>query len=174
MKFSKTSIFIILISVLGIIYLPLKLIILKNNLIPITGNIVDVSRTYTKSVTYQFRIANYPNLFHSNTGGILSDFKNDKAILFKSLHKDITFFINKNDHKKLLEGKDIVYLGVDKDYLFVDLFNYYYSGFGAAFYAFLCLFMVTLNVFGIYTYKHKIFTILALIYLASFYLLLAL
>lgn len=172
MNFNKKMTIIIIISIIGILYIPLRLVSLKNNLIPIQGSLIEVTKSSTRIPFYRFRLSDYPNIFYNSGTGFLSNLKSDKEILYKSVNKEITFFINRKDFSKLGKGDDVKYVGLQKKNVFIDLFYYDYSSFGKVFFSMFCILMMCLNLYGRYAFKTKIFEIFILFYL--FYVILIL
>lgn len=165
MNFNIKIFIIVLISIAGILYVPLKLIVLKSNLISINGTLTEVTKSFTRVPFYKFRIADYSNELYNSGTGVLSNLKDDKKILYNKNDKNITFFVNKKDFLKLKKGKDIQYIGLQKKNVFIDIFYYYFSQFGKLPFFIFCILMMCLNAYAIYTFKLKIFEFLIVVYL---------
>lgn len=165
MNFKIKTFVIVLISIAGILYVPLKLILLKNNLVSINGVLTEVTKSFTRVPFYRFHIADYSNEFYNSGSGVLSNLKDDKKILFNKNYKNVTFFVNKEDLPDLKNGKDIQYIGLQKKNVFVDVFYYYFSQLGKIPFFIFCILMMCLNAYAIFTFKHKIFEFLLIAYL---------
>ncbi|MGD1320660.1 hypothetical protein [Chryseobacterium sp. 2R14A] len=161
----KIKIFVIIISFVGILYIPFKLFVLKSNLVGISGKVTVVKKSFTRIPFYRFRITDYSNEFYNDGTGLLSNLKDDKKILYNTADKQITFFVNKNDLAKLEYKKDIQYIGLQKENVFIDIFYYYFSKFGKIPFFIFCILMMCLNAYAIYTFKSKIFEFLLIAYL---------
>jgi hypothetical protein len=156
---------IIIVSVIGILYVPLKLIILNNNLTPIQGSLIEVKKSGTRIPFYRFRISDYSNIFYNGGTGLLSNFKSDREILYNKNNKKITFFISKSDTSRIKKGKDIKYIGLQKNNIHIDLFYYQFSQLGKLPFFIFCILMMCLNVYGTYAFKRRVFEVLILLYL---------
>lgn len=174
MKYNKRMLLIIIISVTGILYVPLRIVLLKNNITPISGLLTEVEKTYTRIPSYKFKTSNYQSVFYNSGKGFLSKFKNDKVLLYKGINKEITFYINEKDFSKLDAGQNIKYIGLQKKNILIDLFYYYYSDFNKVFFSLIFLFIMCLNVYGLYIIKTKIFEYFLIIYLCYLILILIL
>ncbi len=149
----------------GILYVPLKLLILKSNLTPVQGLLTKVEKSYTRIPFYRFHLSNDPTLFYNSGTGFLSNLKNDKEILYKGMNKEITFFVNKKDISKTKKETDIQYIGLQKKNVLIDLYYYFFSGFWDVVFSILCILMMGLNLYALYTFKIKLFQIFTFIYL---------
>lgn len=165
MNFNIKPVMIIIVSIIGILYVPSKLMILKNNLIPVKGTIVEVAKSYTRVPFYKFRLSNHSNLFYNSGTGLLSNLKDDKEILYTNVNKEIDFFINKTESSKLEKGEDIKYIGLQGKNVLIDMFYYQFSQLGKLPFFIFCILMMCLNVYGVYTFKIRIFEILIVLYL---------
>lgn len=165
MSFNISPRMIIIVSIIGILYIPAKLMILKNSLIPIKGLVMEVTKSSTRIPFYKFRLSNHSNLFYNSGTGVLYKLKNDKEILYTSINKEIHFFISKADVSRLEEGKDVKYIGLQQKNVLIDLFYYKFSQLGKLPFFIFCILMMCLNTYGIYTFKIRIFEFLIILYL---------
>lgn len=168
------TLIIILISIIGILYVPFQIFYLKSQLVPIIEIITKVEKSHTRIPSYKFKTSNYQSVFYNSGTGFLSKFKNDKVLLYKGINKEITFYINENDFSKLDAGQNIKYIGLQKKNILIDLFYYYYSDFNKVFFSLIFLFIMCLNVYGLYIIKTKIFEYFLIIYLCYLILILIL
>lgn len=165
MNFNIKPVIIIIVSIIGILYIPSKLMILKNSLVPIRGSIIEVTKSYTRVPFYKFRLSNHSNLFYNSGTGILSNLKDDKEILYTNINKEVDFFINKKDIPGLEKGEDIKYIGLQRKNVLIDMFYYQFSQLGKLPFFIFCILMMCLNVYGVYTFKIRIFELLIILYL---------
>lgn len=165
MNFKIKIFIIVVISIVGILYVPFKLIVLKKNLVDISGTVTDVKKSFTRVPFYSFRISESSNEFYNDGTGVLSNLKDDKKILYNRADKHITFFVNKNDLLNLEYRKDIQYIGLQKENVLIDIFYYYFSKFRKIPFFIFCILMMCLNAYAIYTFRLKIFEILIISYL---------
>lgn len=168
------SMMIIIFSIIGILYVPSKLMILNNDLIPVSGSVTEVKKSSTRIPFYRFRISNRSNLFYNSGTGLLSNLKNDKEVLYNNMNKEVGFFISKMDLPSIEKGKDINYIGLEKKNVLIDLFYYEFSQLGKLPFFFFGMLVTGFNAYGIYTFRKKIFELLAIFYLFYSFLILAL
>jgi len=162
---SKMKIFIIILSIIGISYIPVKLMFLKNNLSPIEGTIREVTKSTNRFAYYQFYIDHYPNVFYNSGTGVLSFFKSDERILKFNINRKIKFYINSEDIEKLKKGEEVIYIGLQDKNIIIDVFYYYFSKLNKIPFFLFCILMMCLNFYGISILKNKIFEILLTVYL---------
>ena len=63
---------IILISIIGILYIPFRMQVLKNHLVEINGILEEVEKSGTRKPYYRFKLGNYPNnIFYNSGNGFL-------------------------------------------------------------------------------------------------------
>lgn len=165
MKFDKKSLKIVLISVIGLLFLPIKLIILNNNLTPIQGTITEVQKSSTRVPYYKFRLSGDSTLYYNSGRGIISNIKNDRDILYNGKNKEISFYIDKKDLSNRNKGKEIQYIGLEKRNVLIDLYYHSVSGLWNFVFGMFCIVMMALNTYAVYTYKQKLFEIFIVIYL---------
>ncbi|WP_294287576.1 hypothetical protein [uncultured Chryseobacterium sp.] len=165
MNFSSKPMMIIIVSMIGILYIPAKLMILKNSLIPIKGSVAEVNKSLTRIPFYKFRLSGHSNLFYNSGTGVLSNLKNDKEILYTNINREIDFFISKTDVLRLEKGKEVRYIGLQKKNVWIDLFYYQFSQLGKIPFFIFCILMMCLNTYGIYTFKLRIFEFMIISYL---------
>lgn len=158
-------IFIIVISVIGILYVPVRLLILKNNLNPIQGTVKNVEKSSDRFSYYQFHIDQYPNTFYNSGTGLLSFFKDDEKILKFNIDREIRFYINSEDIEKLKKGEKVIYMGLQGKNIIIDIFYYHFSKLSKMPFFLFCILMMCLNFYGIFILKSKIFEILLTVYL---------
>jgi len=158
-------IFIIIISVIGILYVPASLMILKNNLNLIQGTVKNVEKSSDRFSYYQFHIDQYPNTFYNSGTGLLSFFKDDEKILKFNINREIRFYINSKDIEKLKKGEKIFFIGLEGENIIIDIFYYHFSKFSKIPFFLFCILMMCLNFYGVFILKSKTFEILLTIYL---------
>ncbi|MGJ1197852.1 hypothetical protein ACR777_17160 [Sphingobacterium spiritivorum] len=108
----------ILLSVIGILYIPLTALYRYNNLVPVTGTVTELIKTRTRIPYYKFRLAEYDNMFYHPGRGTLTLFKDD---LLKS-DNPVEFYILKGDAGKLNKGEEILYMGFENKDIGIDVF----------------------------------------------------
>lgn len=165
MKSAKKSLKIVLISAIALLFLPLKLIILNNNLVPINGVIKEVEKSSTRIPYYKFRLSDDSTIYYNSGRGLLSNIKTDKEILYNGKNKEISFYISKVDFSKLNKGEEIKYIGLEKRNVLIDLYYHSVSGLWNVVLGMLCIVMMALNTYAVYTYKKKVFEVFIIIYM---------
>lgn len=165
MKSTKKSLKIVLISAIALLFLPLKLIILNNNLVPINGVIKEVENSSTRIPYYKFRLFDDSTIYYNSGRGLLSNIKTDKEILYNGKNKEISFYISKVDFSKLNKGEEIKYIGLEKRNVLIDLYYHSVSGLWNVVLGMLCIVMMALNTYAVYTYKKKVFEVFIIIYM---------
>lgn len=165
MKSTKKSLKIVLISAIALLFLPLKLIILNNNLVPINGVIKEVENSSTRIPYYKFRLFDDSTIYYNSGRGLLSNIKTDKEILYNGKNKEISFYISKVDFSKLNKGEEIKYIGLEKRNVLIDLYYHSISGLWNVVLGMLCIVMMALNTYAVYTYKKKVFEVFIIIYM---------
>lgn len=165
MKSAKKSLKIVLISAIALLFLPLKLIILNNNLVPINGVIKEVENSSTRIPYYKFRLSDDSTIYYNSGRGLLSNIKTDKEILYNGKNKEISFYISKVDFSKLNKGEEIKYIGLEKRNVLIDLYYHSISGLWNVVLGMLCIVMMALNTYAVYTYKKKVFEVFIIIYM---------
>lgn len=165
MKSTKKSLKIVLISAIALLFLPLKLIILNNNLVPINGVIKEVEKSSTRIPYYKFRLSDDSTIYYNSGRGLLSNIKTDKEILYNEKNKEISFYISKVDFSKLNKGEEIKYIGLEKRNVLIDLYYHSVSGLWNVVLGMLCIVMMALNTYAVYTYKKKVFEVFIIIYM---------
>ncbi|KKO89198.1 hypothetical protein AAW12_24045 [Sphingobacterium sp. Ag1] len=165
MKLNKRSLKIVILSVIGLLFLPVKLFILKNDLKPISGVITEVKKSSTRVAYYKFKLAGDSSLYYNSGRGLLSNFKNDKETLYNRKDKVINFYINKKDLSAINKGREIKYMGLNNQNLWIDLYYHSVSALWNVVFGMLCIVMMALNTYAVYTYKHKLFEKFIILYL---------
>ncbi|SKB39791.1 hypothetical protein SAMN05660841_00278 [Sphingobacterium nematocida] len=165
MKSTKKSLKIVLISAIALLFLPLKLIILNNNLVPINGVIKEVEKSSTRIPYYKFRLSDDSTIYYNSGRGLLSNIKTDKEVLYNGKNKEISFYISKVDFSKLNKGEEIKYIGLEKRNVLIDLYYHSISGLWNVVLGMLCIVMMALNTYAVYTYKKKVFEVFIIIYM---------
>lgn len=165
MKSAKKSLKIVLISAIALLFLPLKLIILNNNLVPINGVIKEVEKSSTRIPYYKFRLSDDSTIYYNSGRGLLSNIKTDKEILYNEKNKEISFYISKVDFSKLNKGEEIKYIGLEKRNVLIDLYYHSVSGLWNIVLGMFCIVMMALNTYAVYTYKKKVFEVFIIIYM---------
>ncbi|WP_293915583.1 MULTISPECIES: hypothetical protein [unclassified Sphingobacterium] len=162
----------ILISVIGMLYIPLKALYRYHTLVPVTGTVTELIKTRTRIPYYKFRVAEYDNMFYHPGRGTLTLFKNEPI---KS-NAPIIFYILKGDAGNLNTGEQILYIGFGNKNKAVDVF--YSITKPGLFVQFLTLIfyftILCLNVLCTYRYKEKWSERFTVVYFLIFILLMAL
>lgn len=164
--------FVILMSVVGIFYIPGKILISNHSLMEVNATVSEVRKSGNRVPYYKFKTKEYPGVFYNSGNGMLSYFKNDEAILKNSINKKLTFYINENEN--LENDDDKFYVALNSKSKWTDLFYYNIRSFTKFFFAIFCLFLLIINTIAIYRYKMKLFEISFMVYLALFFLVLGL
>ncbi|MBV6881217.1 hypothetical protein NG800_014755 [Epilithonimonas ginsengisoli] len=164
--------FVILLSIVGIFYIPGKILISNSDLIEVKATVTEVRKSGNRVPYYKFKTKEYPGVFYNSGNGMLSYFKNDEAILKNSINKKLTFYINENEN--LENDDDKFYVALNSKSKWTDLFYYNIRSFTKFFFAIFCLFLLIINTIAIYRYKMKLFEISFMVYLALFFLVLGL
>jgi len=164
--------FIILLSIIGILYIPGKILISNSDLKEVNATVTEVRKSGNRVPYFEFKTKEYPGVFYNSGNGTLSYFKNDQANLKNSINKKLTFYINKNEN--LDTDGDKFYIALDSKSKWTDLFYYNIKSFTKIFFAMFCFFLMVINVIAIYTYKMKLFEISFMVYFALFFLVLVL
>ena len=162
--------FVILMSVVGIFYIPGKILISNNALKQVSATVTEVRKSGNKVPYFIFKTKEYRGAFYNSGNGMLSYFKDDQAILNTSINKKLTFYINENE--TLESGEDKFYIALETKSKWTDLFYYNIRSFTKFFFALFCLFLLIINTIAIYRYKMKLFEITFMVYLVLFFLVL--
>lgn len=160
----KTKHLIIILSVLGLLYVPLKMIILSHELTSIEGKLISMEKSRNRNPYFTFHLDNYSNLFYNEGNGTMSYFKDDEAVLKQNLNKNMSFFIHNDDFPKLNAREKIAYIGLQEKNIWIDLFYYHFSQLYKIPLIFFCIVMMIINFIGIRVYKNRIYEILLIIY----------
>ena len=164
--------FVILLSIVGIFYIPGKILISNNDLIKVNAIVTEVKKSRNRMPYFEFKTKEYPGIFYNSGNGTLSYFKDDEAILKNSTNKKLTFYINENENLESNDEK--FYVALDLKSKWTDLFYYNIRSFTKFFFAMFCFLLMIMNVIAIYRYKMKLFEISFMVYFALFFLVLAL
>ncbi|SEQ19144.1 hypothetical protein [Epilithonimonas lactis] len=162
--------FVILMSVVGIFYIPGKILISNNALKQVSATVTEVRKSGNRVAYFMFETKEYPGIFYNSGNGMLSYFKDDQAILNTSINKKLTFFINESE--TLESGEDKFYIALKTKSKWTDLFYYNIKSFTKFFFSLFCLFLLIINTIAIYRYKMKLFEITFMVYLVLFFLVL--
>ncbi|MBO6200860.1 MAG: hypothetical protein J6N74_04490 [Chryseobacterium sp.] len=164
--------FVILMSVVGIFYIPGKILISNHSLMEVNATVSEVRKSGNRVPYYKFKTKEYPGVFYNSGNGMLSYFKNDEVILKNSINKKLTFYINENEN--LENDDDKFYVALNSKSKWTDLFYYNIRSFTKFFFAVFCLFLLIINTIAIYRYEMKLFEISFIVYFALFFLVLGL
>jgi len=164
--------FVILLSIVGIFYIPWKILISNSDLIEVNATVTEVRKSGNRVSYFIFETKEYPGFFYNSGNGTLSYFKDDEAILKNSTNKKLTFYINKNENLESNDEK--FYVALDLKSKWTDLFYYNIRSFTKFFFAMFCFLLMIMNFIAIYRYKMKLFEISFIVYFALFFLVLAL
>ena len=156
--------FVILMSIIGIFYIPGKILISNNALKEVNATVTEVSKSGNRVPYFKFKTKEYPGIFYNSGNGMLSYFKDDEAILKNSINKKLTFYINENEN--LESEDDKFYIALDSKSKWTDLFYYNIKSFTKFFFAVFCLFILIINAIAIYRYKMQLFEITFMVYFA--------
>lgn len=159
-------------SVVGIFYIPGKILISNHSLMEVNATVSEVRKSGNRVPYYKFKTKEYPGVFYNSGNGMLSYFKNDEAILKNSINKKLTFYINENEN--LENDDDKFYVALNSKSKWTDLFYYNIRSFTKFFFAIFCLFLLMINTIAIYRYKMKLFEISFIVYFVLFILVLGL
>ncbi|KFC23606.1 hypothetical protein IO89_03230 [Epilithonimonas lactis] len=157
-------------SVVGIFYIPGKILISNNALKQVSATVTEVRKSGNRVAYFMFETKEYPGIFYNSGNGMLSYFKDDQAILNTSINKKLTFFINESE--TLESGEDKFYIALKTKSKWTDLFYYNIKSFTKFFFSLFCLFLLIINTIAIYRYKMKLFEITFMVYLVLFFLVL--
>lgn len=163
--------FVILLSVLGIFYIPAKILISNHNLKEIDATVTKIKKSGDRVSYYLFETKEYSGVFYNSGNGTLSYFKNDETILKNSVGKKMNFYIVENEN--LQNSDDKFYVALDLQSKWTDLFYYNIRSFTKFFFAVFCIFLMTVNAIASNRYKMKVFDISVVAYFALFFLVLA-
>lgn len=161
----KATVIIILISVIGIIYLPFKIFYLKSKLIPIKEVIKNVEKSHTRIPYYKFKVQRNLVEYYNSGNGLLSFFKNDEKILKRNINNELKFYINKEYTRDLEKNNKIFYIGLHNEHVYIDIFYYYFTGLGKFLFFLFCILIMCLNLYGVYVIKNRIFEIFLMYYI---------
>lgn len=164
--------FVILLSIVGIFYIPGKILISNSDLVEVNATVTEVRKSGNRVPYFIFKTKEYPDIFYNSGNGTLSYFKDDEAILKNSTNKKLTFYINGNEN--LESNEDKFYVALDSKSKWTDLFYYNIRSFTKFFFAMFCFLLMIMNVIAIYRYKMKLFEISFTVYFVLFFLVLAL
>lgn len=159
-------------SVVGVFYIPGKILISNHSLMEVNATVSEVRKSGNRVPYYKFKTKEYPGVFYNSGNGMLSYFKNDEAILKNSINKKLTFYINENEN--LENDDDKFYFALNSKSKWMDLFYYNIRSFTKFFFAVFCLFLLIINTIAIYRYKMKLFEISFIVYFVLFILVLGL
>ncbi|WP_131450803.1 hypothetical protein [Chryseobacterium sp. FH1] len=162
--------FVILMSVVGIFYIPGKILISNNALKQVSATVTEVRKSGNRVAYFMFKTKEYPGVFYNSGNGMLSYFKDDQAILNTSINKKLTFYINESE--TLESEEDKFYIALESKSKWRDLFYYNIKSFTKFFFALFCLFLLIINTIAIYRYKMKFFEITFMVYFILFFLVL--
>lgn len=163
--------FVILLSIIGIFYIPGKILISNSDLMQVNATITEVRKSGNRVSYFIFKTKEYPGVFYNSGNGMLSYFKNDEGILNNSINKRLTFYIDNNENLESNDEK--FYIALDSKSKWTDLFYYNIRFFTKFFFAMFCFLLLIMNVIAIYRYKMKLFEISFMVYFALFFLVLA-
>lgn len=172
-QYTKTSIFIVLISVLGILFVPSKLILIKNSLVSVSETVKSFNKSATRIPYFQFNTYERNNLYLNSGNGILSFFKEDDEILKNNLNRKISFFLTKSDFNKKNENDELFYIGLQHKNVWIDVVYYFFTFPVKMIFVFFILLVMCLNAYGFYVIKNKRFEYFLKFYLLYFILILA-
>lgn len=164
------KIFVILMSIIGIFYIPGKILISNNALKEVNATVIEVRKSGNRVAYFMFKTKEYPGVFYNSGNGMLSYFKDDQAILNTHVNKKLTFYIY--DSETLESDEDKFYIALESKSKWTDLFYYNIKSFTKFFFAAFCLFLLIINTIAIYRYKMKLFEITFVVYFVLFFLVL--
>lgn len=164
---------IILISVLGLLYVPVSILLSNHNLIQVHATVTKVIATKNRRPYYKFQVKEYPGVFYNSGNGLLSYFKKDQSILNNSLNKIIEFNISENDISATSNNEKF-YIGLEGKSKLIDLFYYNFSSYKKFIFSVLCLIMMVLNLYGIFKFEIIIFRFMLISFFSIFLLILLL
>ncbi|MCD9854259.1 hypothetical protein LUD75_06060 [Epilithonimonas sp. JDS] len=162
--------FVILMSVVGLFYIPGKILISNNALKEVNATVTEVRKSGNRVPYFIFKTKEYPGVFYNSGNGMLSYFKDDQAILKTSINKKLTFYIDENEN--LESDKDKFYIALESKAKWTDLFYYNIRSFTKFFFALLYFFILIINAIAIYRYHMKLFEIIFMVYFVLFFLVL--
>lgn len=148
---------IILFSVLGLLYAPVKILISNNNLVQIHGTVEEVEKTTHRKPYYMFKMKESPDAFYNSGNGLLSYIKNDQSILYNPVKNKITFSADLNDSKSVNNDGKRFYIGLDAKSKFIDLYYYNFTSYKKFLFVIFCMILLFFNTFAMYKYKLPIF-----------------
>ncbi|UCA61647.1 hypothetical protein KB553_08945 [Chryseobacterium rhizoplanae] len=148
---------IIIISILGILYIPLRMVIKSYALEEIQGTVKDVHASSNRIPYYTFSLEEYPCSFYNKGNGTLSLLKTPP----KQGEQSVSLMIQSEDRSLLNSNEAVFYFAFHQKEKLIDL--YYsvvrpgiFTHFTFLFFYFLVL---LLNVLGAYRYpKQNVFT----------------
>lgn len=152
-------------SIIGILYVPLQILYVKNQLVPLEKVILNIEKSHTRIPYYKFNVQGSPIKYYNSGNGFLSFLKNDGKLLKENINENLDYYINKKDLSINENSKDIFYIGLNKKNVFIDIFYSHFTGFGKFLFFLFCIFIMCLNIYGIYIIKNKIFEIFLTFYI---------